>query len=86
MKITNIKISSSLLTTPDTIDCFSQVTQDLLSKQKKVKYLDQVKNSKYKMFCKTEEGMEKARAREVRNIRSQLNHKSDFAPDAVCFI
>ena len=43
----------------------SQVTQDLLSKQRKVKYLDQVKNNKYKMYCKTEDGIEKAKEREV---------------------
>ncbi|XP_063694367.1 coiled-coil domain-containing protein 40-like isoform X3 [Bolinopsis microptera] len=50
-----------------------KVTQDLLSKQKKVKYLDQVKNNKYKMFCKTEEGMEKARAREAERLQSLVN-------------
>ena len=44
---------------------FIQVTQDLLSKQKKIKYLDQVKSNKYKMLCKTEEGAEKVRTREV---------------------
>ena len=40
--------------------------QDLLSKQKKIKYLDMVKNKKYKMMCKSEDGIEKVRAREVR--------------------
>ncbi|KAL5246650.1 hypothetical protein ACHWQZ_G018758 [Mnemiopsis leidyi] len=50
-----------------------KVTQDLLSKQRKVKYLDQVKSNKYKMFCKTEEGMEKAKAREAERLQALVN-------------
>jgi len=47
--------------------------QDLLSKQKKIKYLDMVKNKKYKMMCKSEDGIEKVRARETERLQSLVN-------------
>merc|ERR1719192_1123639 len=50
-----------------------KVTQDLLSKQKKVKYLDQVKNNTYKMMCKTEDSIEKVRNRETERLQALVN-------------
>ena len=39
--------------------------EELLSKPKKAKYLDQLKYNKYKMLCYTDDGMDKTEAGEV---------------------